>query len=382
MPATCARCRGCLARPRQGEDPERPLLVGYVSPDFRTHPGGNFLSPMLLNHDQRQFRTVAYYSNDIEDAFTQLASRTAHSWVPCRGMSDEDLARRIHADRIDILVECAGHMAMNRLGVFARKPAPIQVSFPLYPNTTGLETIDYRVGDPYFTPPWLDRFYAERIMRLPETCACYYPGYEAVEPAEALPALANGLVTFGSFNNIAKISPTTVRLWAAVLRAVPASRLLIKWRGLDVADPVWLSSRFAAEGVGDRVTYLGHSPGVYAPYRQLDICLDPFPANGGTTSCDALWMGVPVVTLAGDTTFARAGLGVLTNAGLAELVAHDEQDYVARAAALARDLPRLAALRQGLRQRFKASPMMDGERYMRHLEAAYRQAWRDWCAGR
>ena len=368
-------------RPRAGEDPSRPLVVGYLSPDFRAHPGGNFLSPMFMHHDPARFRVIAYYSNDINDQFTQACSANAQSWVPCKDMTDLELADRIRRDGVDILVECAGHMARNRLAVFARRPAPIQVSFPLYPNTTGLEAIDYRIGDPYFTPPWLDRFYSETVMRLPETCACYQPGYEAAEPAERLPALADGIVTFGSFNNIAKLSPTTIRMWAAILREVPASRLVIKWFGLDVPDPTWLSGRFRAEGIGrDRIRFLGRSPGVYALYREIDLCLDPFPSNGGTTTSDALWMGVPVVTRAGDTTFSRAGLGLLTNLGLPELVAHDEQGYIDLAVSLARNLDRLASLRQGLRQRFVKSPMMDGKRYVRNLEAAYRQAWQRWCA--
>ncbi len=369
-------------RSREGEDPSRPLVVGYLSPDLRTHPGGNFLSPMFMNHDPAQFQVIGYYSNDINDQFTQICSANAHAWVPCKDLSDQELAERIRADGVDILVECAGHLSRNRLAVFARRPAPIQVSFPLYPNTTGLEAIDYRVGDPYFTPPWLDRFYSEKIMRLPETCACYQPGYEAAAPAERLPALANGFVTFGSFNNIAKLSPTTLRMWAAVLRAVPDSRLVIKWFGLGVEDPTWLSRRFLAEGIGrDRLRFLGRSPGVYAPYRDLDLCLDPFPANGGTTTSDALWMGVPVVTRAGDTTFSRAGLGLLTNVGLPELVAHDERGYVDLAVSLARDPARLARLRTGLRERFTRSPMMNGKRYLRNLEAEYREAWQRWCQG-
>ena len=369
-------------RPRAGEDPSRPLVVGYLSPDFRAHPGGNFLSPMFMHHDPAHFRVVAYYSNDINDPFTELCSSTAHAWVPCKTMSDQELAERIRSDRIDILVECAGHMSRNRLAVFARRPAPVQVSFPLYPNTTGLESIDYRIGDPYFTPPCLDRFYSEKIMRLPDTCACYQPGYEVAEPAERLPALANGFVTFGSFNNIAKLSPTTLRMWAAILRAVPNSRLVIKWFGLGVDDPTWLSDRFRAEGIGcDRLDFRGRSPGVYAPYRDLDICLDPFPANGGTTTSDALWMGVPVVTRAGDTTFSRAGLGLVTNVGLPELAANDEAGYVDLAVSLARDLDRLASLRHGLRERFVRSPMMDGKRYLRNLEAGYRDAWTRWCEG-
>jgi predicted O-linked N-acetylglucosamine transferase (SPINDLY family) len=370
------------ARPRAGEDPSRQLVVGYVSPDLRTHPGGNFLTPMIRHHDPAGFRLIAYYSNDAEDDFTRLCRAHSQGWVPCKDMSDEDLARRIHADRVDILVECAGHMARNRLGVFARKPAPVQASFPLYPNTTGLEAIDYRIGDPYFTPPWLDRFYAEKIMRLPETCACYMPGFDGVEPAETLPARANGHVTFGSFNNIAKLSPTTLRLWARIMQRVPTARLVIKWAGLGVADPFWISGRFRAHGIDlARVRFLGSTPSVYAPYRDIDICLDPFPANGGTTTSDALWMGVPVVTLAGDTTFSRAGLGLLTNLGLPELATSDEHAYVDLAVALAGDLDRLEALRSGLRQRFTASPMMDGARYVRHLEAAFRDAWKRWCAG-
>ncbi|MBM3548069.1 MAG: hypothetical protein FJX54_14055, partial [Alphaproteobacteria bacterium] len=370
------------ARPRAGEDPARQLVVGYVSPDLRTHPGGNFLTPMIQHADPAGFRLIAYYSNDAEDEFTRLCRAHSQGWVPCKDLSDEALAQRIHQDRVDILVECAGHMARNRLGVFARKPAPVQVSFPLYPNTTGVAAIDYRIGDPYFTPPWLDRFYTEQVMRLPETCACYMPGFDGVVPAETLPARANGHVTFGSFNNIAKLSPTTLRLWARIMERVPTARLVIKWAGLDVPDPFWLSRRFRAAGIDlARTRFLGSTPSVYAPYRDIDICLDPHPANGGTTTSDALWMGVPVVTMAGDTTFARAGLGLVSNLGLPELATQDEAGYVDLAVSLASDLDRLEVLRTGLRERFAASPMMDGNRYVRHLETAYRKAWARWCAG-
>jgi predicted O-linked N-acetylglucosamine transferase (SPINDLY family) len=219
-------------------------------------------------------------------------------------------------------------------------------------------------------------------MRLPETCACYLPGEDAAAPEETPPARAAGHVTFGSFNNIAKLSPTTLRLWAQVLAGVADARLVIKWYGLAGANPTWLSDRFRDAGIDlGRVRFIGATASVYAPYRGIDICLDPFPANGGTTTCDALWMGVPVVTRAGDTTFSRAGLGLLTNVGLTELVAEDAEAYVDLAVSLARDLDRLGRLRRGLRDRFRASPMMDGARYVRNLEAGYREAWRRWCVG-
>jgi predicted O-linked N-acetylglucosamine transferase (SPINDLY family) len=370
------------ARSPRAEDPQRPLVVGYVSPDFRMHPGGNFLSPILAHHDPGVFRTIGYYSHDIHDAFTALCSSHAHAWVPCKDMSDADLARRIRDDRVDILVECAGHMARNRLAVFARRPAPVQVSFPLYPNTTGLDAIDYRIGDPHLNPAWLDPSYAEKVIRLPETHECYRPGYEAAEPAEAPPALTTGMVTFGSFNNAAKLSATTVGLWAAILRRVPASRLVVKWHAADRGALDWLPEALGELEVDPaRIVLRGKSAGIYAPYRDIDICLDTFPANGGTTSCDALWMGVPVVTRAGETTFSRVGLCLLSNVGLTQLVARDARGYIELAVALATDLDRLAGLRCGLRQRFAASPMMNGPRYVRYLETAYREAWRRWCTG-
>jgi protein O-GlcNAc transferase len=363
-------------------DPDRRLRIGYLSPDFRLHPGGHFILTMLEHHDPAQVEVFCYHASTISDWITDLFRRRADHWLECEGLSDEALAGRIRADGIDILVECCGHMENTRLAVCAYKPAPVQVSFPLYPNTTGMAAMDYRVMDRYFAPAWADAWHSEKLIRMPDAHVCYRPSYPHIEPPGQAPCIANGHVTFGSFNNFAKIGQATLAAWAEILARVPTSRLLLKWRGLEAGGGQWCADRMAAHGIGrDRLLLVDYSPDPYTPYRRMDIALDTIGANGGTTTCDALWMGVPVVSQAGRTPFSRVGYCHLTNVGLAELVAHDTEAYVATAVALATDRDRLVALRQGLRERFAASPLMDGGRYTRNLERAFRIVWRRWCSG-
>ncbi len=367
---------------RNPQDPERRLRVGYVSPDFRLHPGGHFLLPVLEHHDRDRIELFCYYSNAKSDSLTEAFRRRADHWVSCHSLSDPALVERITADGIDILVECAGHMLGSRLAMFGRRPAPIQISYPLYPNTTGVSSIDYRIMDPYFAPPWADAWHSEKLIRLPDAHVCYRPSRTDMDPAAAPPCLANGFITFGSFNNFAKVGPATVTAWAGCLKAVPESRLMLKWSGLAQGGAAWCLDRFAVHGIGpDRLILADPSPDPYTPYHQLDIALDPLFANGGTTTCDALWMGVPVVTRYDRTPFSRVGLCHLTNVGLPELISSTTEAYVATAAWLARDITALVELRRGLRERFAASPLMDAPRYTRNLERAYRAAWRRWCAG-
>lgn len=364
-------------------DPERRLKVAYLSPDFRRHPGGYFFEAFMAHHDHERFEVVGYSTTRLTDAFTTKLAPLADTWHALVDLDDDGMAERIREDAIDILVECTGHMAGNRMLVMARKPAPVQVSFPLYPSTTGLEAIDYRIMDPYFGPPGAEALHSEILVRLPDVHVCYTPGADAPEPASAAPVFETGRFTFGCFNNYAKVRDPVVALWARILRALPEARLVLKWYGLGDERPDWVHERFARHGVErERIETLGFQKNQYNSYLGIDLTLDPFPANGGTTSCDSLWMGVPVLTLKGETPFSRVGLCHLTNLCLEELVAGSPEEYERTAIDLARDPGRLQRLRQGLRQRMSASPLTDGKRYTRNLEAAYRTMWRRWCKGK
>jgi predicted O-linked N-acetylglucosamine transferase (SPINDLY family) len=361
--------------------PDRRLRVGYVSPDFRSHPIGTFLLPLLESHDRQRFEIFCYASVRVPDAMTGRCRVRADVWRDVLGLSDERVAGAIREDRIDILVDLTMHMADNRLLVFARKPAPVQVTYLAYCGTTGLDTMDYRLTDPYLDPPGREEpFYRERSVRLPETYWCYRPGIEA-PPANGLPALETGQVSFGSLNNFCKVSPATLAAWSRLLHVVPGSRLLLHAHAGSHRRRV--RTFLAEQGVSpERLTLVDFLPMAeyFGVYRQIDVALDPFPYGGGTTTCDALWMGVPVVSLAGATAVGRGGLSILSNVGLAELAARDAEQYVEIAAALAKDLPRLSELRAGLRSRMQKCPLMDAPRFARNVEAAYREMWRRWCA--
>lgn len=371
------------ALPAAAPDPERRLRVGYVSPNFYGHPCGHFVLPVVENHDPAAVAVVCYATSPVRDAWSEAFARCAERFVACHADDDAALAARVRDDGIDIVVDCSGHMAGHRLMAFARRPAPLQVSYPLFPNTTGLDAMDYRIMDHRFAPPWADRWHAEALVRLPDAHVVYKPRPSPSEPPPRPPSADTGSITFGSFNTLAKLGDATVAVWARILHGVPGSRLLVKWRGL--ADPGVagrLAARFAARGIApERIVPLGWAEDPYAAYAAVDIALDPLYANGGTTTCDALWMGVPVVSCAGTGPFARVGLCHLTVAGLPELVADSAEGFVDLAVALAKDPERLARLRRGLRERVAASPLMDARRYTRHLEAAYRTMWRRHCAG-
>jgi predicted O-linked N-acetylglucosamine transferase (SPINDLY family) len=362
-------------------DPDRKLRVGYISPDFRRHPGGHMLMPIFQHHDRTQFDVIAYSNAQQGDDRTEAMRAKVTEWRECATLSDDAVADRIIADRIDILVECTGHMAGTRLPLCGLKPAPIQISFPLYPNTTGVETMDYRLMDPYFAPEGAEAWHSEKIIRLPAVHVPYSPLPEDIRPADPPPFTAAGHVTFGSFNNLAKLGPATVAAWARILKEVPSARLRIKWQGVRVDGADWVTDRFAAHGIdAARIELAEYTPHPYTGYRDIDICLDPLFANGGTTTCDALWMGVPVVTKYGRTPFSRVGLCHLTNVGLTELIASDVDEYVRIAVDLATDRDRLVAVRRGLRERFARSPVMNGAQYTRDLETEYRRVWRAFCA--
>jgi protein O-GlcNAc transferase len=364
-------------------DRDKRLKVGYVSPNFYGHPCGHFVLPVVEAHDKEKFAVHCYSTNPTRDAWTEVFQAHAERFIPCHHLNDDGLEAAIRQDGIDILVECSGHMAGHRLFVFARKPAPIQVGYPLFPNTTGLSAIDYRIMDRHFGPPWADDYHSEKLVRLPDGHVVYRAKPGGGAPPARPPMLTAGFPRFGSFNAMAKLGERTVAAWAEILRRAPTARLLLKWRGL--ADPqaaAAAGARFARHGVDEgRIEIAGWSDDPYAPYYTVDLALDPLESNGGTTTCDALWAGTPVLSCVGRGHFARVGLCHMTNVGLPELLTYDVDSYIAAAVRLVGDADELARIRHGLRERTAASPVMDAPRYVRHLEYAYREMWRRRCDG-
>jgi predicted O-linked N-acetylglucosamine transferase (SPINDLY family) len=365
-------------------DPERRLRIGYVSGDFHIHPVGNYLVGPLEQHDREAFEVFCYSNDSQEDHVTARIARATDHWRDISAMTDERAAGLVRHDKIDILVDLSGHTDKNRPLLFALKPAPVQVSWLGYPGTSGMSAIDYLVMDAVTMPP--DAAWAvEAVARLPNGRFCYSP--PPYTPEVSMPsARPNGVVHFGSFNNIGKIGPDVVRLWARVLDAVPGSRLILKWKELGQPKArKRLADAFAAAGVAaDRLELRegsGHGA-MFAEYADMDVALDPFPFGGGLTSSEALWMGVPVVTLPQDSVASRQTLAFLHGIGLDELAASSEDDYVRIAAALAADPERRAELRRTLRPRMAASPMNDPKAFAQGLDAAYRQMWRRWCEGK
>jgi len=363
-------------------DPERTLRVGFVSGDFRRHPVGYFMVEVMEALDHTRIQPYLYANQGQDDDYTARFKACAHVWREVKGLDDDALAAEIRADGIDILIDLSGHTAGERLMVFARKPAPVQVSYLGYFDTTGLSAMDYILGNAWVLPREEENLYSERPWRLPESHLCYSRPTVAVA-VTSLPAKEQGQITFGCFNKFEKLNPKVAACWARVLQAVPGSRLYLK--GKPLVDPVvaeTVRNRFEDNGVpGDRLILEGVSgyQAYLESYHKVDIALDPWPYNGGTTTMDALWMGVPVLTLGGDRYVAHMSASILANAGLSDWIAADEDDYVAKAAAFAADLEGLARLRAGLRQRLLASPLCDASRFARHFEDALRGMWRQWC---
>lgn len=368
---------------KRDRNPNRKLKIGYVSGDFIIHPVAMFLMRVLVAHDRSAFEIFAYSNDTKEDGATYHLRRLAGNWRSIASLNDGEAADLIGRDEIDILVDLSGHTGRNRLPLFARKAAPVQASWLGYFATTGVPAMDYIILDPVSAPAGSEHWYTEQVVRLPYGRFCYLTPPFDVKVTEP-PCMKRGHVTFGSFNNVAKISSGTLKLWAAILHAVPSSRLLLKWRSFDEASTIQrFLDAFAEMGVSaERIETRGESPydKMLAEYADVDIALDPFPFGGGTTSCEALWMGVPVVTLPGERLASRQTLGFLTQMGLTELAAASPEDYVARAVALAKDSARLAELRRKLRPIFEASPICDGPKFTATLEHAYRQMWRRFVA--
>ena len=375
------------SRGAHGNDPspDRILRIGYLSPDFRAHSVAFFLMPILSRHDRSRFRIYGYSNLASPDFITRKLAAKCDEWREIHPLSDEEAFQAIIEDKIDILVDLAGHTANNRQLLLARKPAPIQVGYLGYPNTSGNPAIGYRLTDAWADPPGAsERLYTEALVRLPESFLCYAPLNNSMEVAppqhdESWP------VTFCSFNNQAKINPFLLGLWARILHEVPGSRLMLKYHGLqdrEVKDD--LLAFFRQKGITpERIELLGHVkdyPAHMRLYNKADIALDTYPYHGTTTTCDALWMGTPVIVLAGEHHVSRVGVSLLNNVGLGFLIAGSPEAYVGKAVALASERENLLSLRRKLRGMMLASPLMDAPRFAGHLETAYRRMWHEWCS--
>jgi protein O-GlcNAc transferase len=365
--------------------PTRRLRIGYVAPDFNGHCQSMFTAPVFASHDRAAYELYVYSSVTRADEITARLRATADVWRDVQRLSDEQLAQVIRYDRFDVRSYHTLHLSRGRPLLFARRPAPVQVQWLGYPGTTGSSAIRYRLSDPWIDPPdqpETEAFYSERTIRLPDTFWCVDLRVTSPNPPDvgALPAASNGFVTFGCLNNPCKASERTLQMWARVMAAVPDARFVLL---ADEGPREHFRVRLGALGVElSRVSFIGYQErdAYLKTWNSIDIGLDTFPYNGHTTTLDALWMGVPVPSRAGATAVSRAGLSLLSNLNLADLVAHDDDAYVEIVANLAHDLARLAELRATLRGRLEASPMMDAPRFARDLERAYRQMWQAWCA--
>jgi len=373
-----------VADPHPNErDPERRLRVGYVSPDFRDHSVARFVAPLFASHDRTAVEIFSYADVPRPDGVTARLRGLSDHWVSTVGLSDAALAERVRADGIDILVDLAGHGAAGLLTTFARRPAPVQVAWMGYVNTTGLKAMDYRLVDDITDPPGAEAFATETLVRLGCGFACFEPPEDAPEPGPP-PCLGNGVVTFGSFSGPPKLGDRVLDAWSEILKRTPNSRLVLKGAAFsDDGACDQLHGRFAARGVSadriDLVSWIPSAAGHLALYNSMDVALDPFPYNGYTTTCEALWMGLPVVALRGDRHGARVSASFLTRVGLEELIAEDLAAYVEIAVRIASDPARLTQLRHGLRPRMAASPLCDAKGFAREVEQAYRTMWRRWC---
>lgn len=367
-------------------DENRRLRVGFVSGDFRRHSVSYFVRGPLSRLDRTKVEAWAYYNHATEDERTQELKPLFEEWRSIHGVSDDDAAEMIHRDGIDILIDLTGHTGHSRLGLFALKPAPVQASWIGYPNTTGLPAIDYRLTDEFADPSGSsEEFHTETLIRLPDCFLCYSPLREAPE-LSAPPVTECGTITFGSFNTRVKIGDETLALWRQVLAAVPDAKLVLKSAvGLsEQSGKDELLHKINLAGIDTKRVRIHSAPEALddhlALYGTIDICLDTFPYHGTTTTCEALWMGVPVVTLAGESHVSRVGVSLLSNIGLQELIAHSAAEYVRIAADLARNRARLTELRATMRQRMLASPLLDPSSMARNLERALRQMWLNYCA--
>jgi protein O-GlcNAc transferase len=363
-------------------DPERRLRIGFVSADFQYHVVPLFLIPLLERRDKSAVEVYCYSTGDTVDDYTERVRSLSDAWRATGRLQAREIADLIYRDRVDILVDLAGHSGVPNLRVFAQRPAPVQATWLGYLNTTGLTRIQYRLSDNQCDPPGLtDRYHTEKLIRLPNSQWCYRPLAE-VDVEEQAPFQRNGHVTFGSFNQTVKISPAARKLWGEILTQVPDSRLVVVGV-VDGRAREDLYADFANAGVDRRrITMIPFVPPkeYFECYGKVDIALDTMPFSGGTTTCDAIWMGVPVVTCPGVRSWSRSASSILTMVGLEEGIAHSHEDYVRRAVHFARQPAALSELRSSLRSRMLESPLMDEQRFARDMEHAYRNMWQAWCA--
>jgi protein O-GlcNAc transferase len=378
---------GSVTTHSNSPDPDRRLRIGYVSPDFRAHSVAFFIEPLLRSHQRDRVEVFGYANLLQPDPMTHHLRGMSDQWRNVWGMDDNRVAALIRADRIDILVDLAGHTRGNRLSVFGRKPAPVQVTWLGYPNTTGLREMDYRLTDEWADPPQIsDHLYTETLVRLSRGFLCYKPLDDDLE-VSAPPVTRNGYITFGCFNNSAKVSGKVLDIWGRILSELPNARLFLKSRQLHGPG---LQERFRDEfsrrGIDPgRVEMLGRVNSTVdhlSLYGRVDIAFDTFPYNGTTTTCEALWMGVPVVALAGDRHAGRVGVSLLQNIGLPELIADSVQGYERIAVELAGNTERLARYRSEMRNRMRNAPLLDAAGFAHAMESAYRDMWRRWCQTR
>ncbi len=368
-------------------DPGRPLRIGYVSADFRRHSVAFFLEPLLERHHRDQFQLYLYADVTRPDDYTaRFHAMAGPGWRPIRGFSHERMAALVRADQIDILVDVGGHTANSRLLDFAAAPAPVQVSYLGYPDTTGMDSIGYRITDDWADPAGLtEKWHTEELVRLPRGFLCYRPSPES-PPVAPMPALAGEQFTFGSFNNMAKVSEAALDLWASVLNRTPGSRIVVKNKALSEPEARQrLQSQLAARGVAPQRVFMSglinSLAGHLNSYALVDLALDTWPYHGTTTTCEALWMGVPVISLTGQTHLSRVGVSLLHALGLDQFAVGSPEDYIALAVRLAGEQSYLAELRQGMRALMQASPLVDEAGFTADLEDAYRRLWQKWCAG-
>lgn len=375
------RGRGALVSQKFDLSHDRILRIGYVTPDLHGHSVASFFEPLLKHHDHKRFEIYCYVeAAATPDAIKEPLWRLPNAVRNTSGQPDDNVAAMIRDDQIDILVDLAGHTDHNRLSVFARKPAPLQITYLGYPNTTGLRAMDYRITDAWADPPGLtEHLHTEKLVRLETGFICFTPPVESPK-VTSLPAIERGYVTFGSFNVLTKITLEMLWVWAQILHKVPSARLLIKNKQLtDIALQTRLYAQFEKYGVAsERIDMLGRTSKEehMASYNQVDIALDTFPYHGTTTTCDTLWMGVPVITLAGASHVSRVGVSLLHRIGLSHLIGNDEQEYIDHAVRLACDMVQLSELRNGLREIVIQSGLCDGLSFTRNLESLYRQLWK------
>ncbi len=389
-----ARERSIAPKPHDNDvNPSRRLRIGYCSPDFRRHPVSYFLAPLLNRHDPAEVEVFCYDSAAVTDSYTEMLKKLAPHWRRIHGVQDSKVEAMIREDHIDLLVDLAGQTGSNRLKVFARKPAPVQVAYLGYPATTGMSAMDYRITDEWMDPVGKSEgHWVEELVRLKGCCLRYQP-VENYPDVGSCPSLDSGRITFGAFHRSAKLNDEVLACWSDILRRIDGSQLLVhygvSWRddkSSARATMFWrdgLERAFGKHGIGPgrlRVAGRLKRREHWALYGEVDIALDPFPYNGTTATCEALWMGVPVITLEGNRHAGRAGTSLLRQAGLDQMITRARTEYVELAVRLARDLAWRQHLRAGMRQRVQAQ-LMDGAGLAREMERAYRSMWRRWCAG-